>query len=71
MIIKAPSLVLPLAREWIEIKRLELKCPIHNVLPLAREWIEIPNGKTPKDIDDVLPLAREWIEISRAMFRMK
>ena len=33
--------VLPLAREWIEIRSFQREFSLSDVLPLAREWIEM------------------------------
>ena len=57
------DVVLPLAREWIEIYHLQTLTRLRNVLPLAREWIEISSFGRWKMHFAVLPLAREWIEI--------
>ena len=55
--------VLPLAREWIEMQKVNEDLRNIHVLPLAREWIEMLNGNLASYERAVLPLAREWIEI--------
>ena len=40
------KLVLPLTREWIEIRLCGKKNNLMKVLPLTREWIEIRVGRT-------------------------
>ena len=55
--------VLPLTREWIEIRQSTASISFFIVLPLTREWIEIFFKLFFKPFRGVLPLTREWIEI--------
>ena len=61
------GIVLPLTREWIEIKTDYIDILQRLVLPLTREWIEIHRSGKTSTRRKVLPLTREWIEMACAL----